>query len=110
MLLDVQRKLITNYYEFDKNEGGVIGNFEQFPLGTGLTSKVITTGKPLMLGTLEEEIANGAYFPPEVVEKGSGTTSQSWLGVPILAKDHPIGVVFLASYEPHAFNPQSLQP
>lgn len=104
MLLDVQRKMIINYYEFDKNEGGVIENLEQFPLGTGLTSKVITTGKPLMLGTLEEEVDNGAYFPPEVVEQGSGTTSQSWLGVPIFSKEEPIGVVFLASYEPHAFN------
>ena len=104
LLLDAKQNLITSYYEFDKNEGGLIENVEPFPLGVGLTSKVITTGMPLLLNVLEEEIANGAYFPPELVEQSSGTNSQSWLGVPIIINDRPIGVVFLASYAPHAFN------
>ncbi len=104
MLLDVKENLITNYYQFDKNEGGLIENLEPFPLGVGLSSKVITTGQPLLLSTLEEELANGAYFPPEVVEQSSGTIAQSWLGVPIINNDRPIGVVFLASYEPRSFN------
>lgn len=104
LLLDEKQNLITSFYEFDKNEGGLLENVEPFPLGVGLTSRVITTGKPLLLNTLEEEIASGAYFPPEVVEQGSGTISQSWLGVPIITNDRPIGVVFLASYQPRAFN------
>lgn len=104
MLLDVKQNMITSYYEFDKNEGGLIENVEPFPLGVGLSSQVITTGKPLLLNNLEEEIASGAYFPPEVVEQGSGTISQSWLGVPIINNDRPLGVVFLASYEQRAFN------
>ena len=104
LLLDVKQNLITTYYEFDKNEGGLIENVEPFPLGVGLSSKVITTGEPLLLNTLEEEIASGAYFPPEVVEVSSGTSSQSWLGVPIINNDRPIGVVFLASYAQRAFN------
>lgn len=104
MLLDEKQNLITSYYAFDKNEGGLIDNVEPFPLGVGLTSKVINTGKPLLLNTYEEEIASGAYFPPEVVEQGSGTISQSWLGAPIITNNRPIGVVFLASYEPRAFN------
>ena len=104
LLLDVKQNLITTYYEFDKNEGGLIENVEPFPLGVGLSSKVITTGQPLLLNTLEEEIASGAYFPPEVMAGSSGITSQSWLGVPIINNDRPIGVVFLASYEPRAFN------
>ncbi len=109
MLFDGQTNLIHIYYEFDKNEGGYIDYVEPFPLGTGLASKVITSRQPLMLGTLEEEIANGAYFPPEIIEKGSGSFSQSWLGVPILAGDHALGLVALAGYEPHAFNANHLR-
>jgi len=69
MLFDGQTNLIHIYYEFDKNEGGYIDYVAPFPLGTGLASQVITSRQPLMLGTLEEEIANGAYFPPEIIEK-----------------------------------------
>lgn len=108
MLLDVQKNLINTYYEYDRNECGVLENVQPFPLGTGLSSKVINSGKPLMLGTLDEEIANGAYFPSELVEQGSGTLTQSWLGVPIIAKDQSIGLVFLGSYEPYAFNENHL--
>jgi signal transduction histidine kinase/CheY-like chemotaxis protein len=103
-LLDPQRNLINSYFEFDKNEGGYIDIVEPFPLGTGLTSKVITSAQPLMLGTLEEEIANGAYFPPELLENSSGTLTQSWLGVPIIVNERVLGIIFLGDYKPHAYN------
>ncbi len=109
MLLDKQTNLIHIPYEYDKNEGGYIDYVEPFPLGTGLSSKVITSGKPLMAGTLEEEIANGAYFPPEIIEKGSGFYSQSWLGVPIIASEQVLGLVALADGRPHAFNQNHLR-
>jgi signal transduction histidine kinase/CheY-like chemotaxis protein len=108
MLFDAITNLIHIYYEFDRNEGGYIDYVEPFPLGTGLASKVINSRQPLTLGTLEEEIANGAYFPPEIIEKGSGSFSQSYLGVPILAGDSALGLVSLADYEPHAFNENHL--
>jgi GAF domain-containing protein/DNA-binding response OmpR family regulator/anti-sigma regulatory factor (Ser/Thr protein kinase) len=104
MLLDRHTNLIHVPYEFDKNEGGYIEYVEPFPLGTGLSSKVITSGQPLMLGTLEDEISQGAYFPPEIIEKGSGFFSQSWLGVPIVANDQVLGLMALADGRPHAFN------
>ena len=104
MLLDKHTNLIHVTYEYDKNEGGYIDYVEPFPLGTGLSSKVIAAGQPLMAGTLEEEIANGAYFPPEIIEKGSGFYSQSWLGVPIVASDRVLGLVALADGRPNAFN------
>jgi signal transduction histidine kinase/CheY-like chemotaxis protein len=109
MLSAEQEKLIYPYYEYDKNEGGYIDYVEPFPLGTGLASKVITSRQPLMLATLEEEIANGAYFPPEIIEKGSGAFSQSWLGVPILAGERALGLIGLADYKPHAFNENHLR-
>ena len=108
-LLDDKQNLIHSFYEYDKNEGGYIDDIEPFPLGTGLTSKVITSRQPLMLGTLEEEIANGAYFPPELMENGSGTLTQSWLGVPIIVNEKVLGIVFLGDYKPHAYNENHLQ-
>lgn len=109
MLLDRHTNLIHVPYEYDKNEGGYIDYVEPFPLGTGLSSKVITSGQPLMLGALEEEIANGAYFPPEIKEQGSGFFSQSWLGVPIMANEQVLGLVALADARPHAYNENHLR-
>jgi PAS domain S-box-containing protein len=109
MLLDRRTNLIHIPYEYDKNEGGYIDYVEPFPMGTGLSSKVITSGQPLMVGTLDEEIANGAYFPPEIIEKGSGFFSQSWLGVPIIASDQVLGLVALADGRPQAFNPNHMR-
>ncbi|HEX5807111.1 MAG TPA: hypothetical protein VFY25_00480, partial [Anaerolineales bacterium] len=85
MLLDKQTNLIHVPYEYDRNEGGYIDYVEPFPLGQGLSSRVIASGEPVLASTLEEETALGAYFPPEIIEKGSGFFSQSWLGVPIIA-------------------------
>jgi len=109
LLLDRQTSLIHSFYEYDKNEGGYIDTIEPFPLGTGLSSKVISSGQPLMLGTLEEETAAGAYFPPEVIEKGRGEFSQSWLGVPILAGEEVLGLIALADYRAHAYNENHLR-
>ncbi len=104
MLLDTQTNLISVPYEYDENEGGYLENVEPFPLGTGLASKVITSAQPLLLNTLAEEIANGAYFPPELVEKGTGIVSQSWVGVPIMAGERVLGLLALADSRTHAFN------
>ncbi len=104
MLLDRQTNMIHVPYEYDRNEGGYIDYVEPFPLGTGLSSRVITTGQPLMAGTLEEEIANGAYFPPEIIDQGKGFYSESWLGVPIMSSDQVLGLIALADGGPHKFN------
>ena len=104
MLLDKQTSLIHVPYEYDRNEGGYINYVEPFPLGTGLSSKVIMTGQPLIANTLEEEIANGAYFPPEIIAKGKDAYGKSWLGVPILSSDQVLGLIALADNRPHVFN------
>ncbi len=109
MLLDRKTNLIHIPYEYDENEGGYIDYVEPFPLGTGLSSKVITSGQPLLAGSLDEEIANGAYFPPEIIAKGSGFYSQSWLGVPIMVKDQALGLIALSDAHPHAFNESHLR-
>jgi len=104
MLLEPKQNLIHSYYEFDINEGGLIEFVEPWPLGTGLSSKVISSREPLLLNTLEEEISNGAYFPPELLAQSSGTLTQSWLGVPIITNEQVLGLIFLGSYQPYAFN------
>lgn len=104
MLVDRETNLIHVPYEYDRNEGGYIDYVDPFPLGTGLSSKVIETGQPLMANTLEEELANGAYFPPEIIEKGSGEFGQSWLGVPILAGERVLGLIALADNQSNIFN------
>ncbi|MCU0488866.1 MAG: GAF domain-containing protein [Anaerolineales bacterium] len=109
MLFDAQTNMIQVSYEYDKNEGGVVDYIEPFPLGTGLASKVIVSRQPLIVHTLEDEIANGAYFPPEVIARGAGNYSQSWLGVPVIAGDRLLGVVGLASYQERAFNENHLR-
>ncbi len=109
MLLEDQTNLIHVHYEFDRNEGGYIDHVEPFPLGTGLASKVISSRQPLMLGTLDELITHGAYFPPELLEQGSGVLSPSWLGVPIMVHDQVLGLVVLADNEPNAFNENHLR-
>jgi hypothetical protein len=76
MLFDAQTKSIQVFYEFDRNEGGYVENVEPFPLGTGLASKVIQTRLPLLLGSMEEQVANGAYFPVCWKER-EGLLSQS---------------------------------
>ncbi len=108
MLLDRQTNLIHVPYEYDDSEGGYIDYVEPFPLGTGLSSKVISTGQPLLLGTLEEELANGAYFPPEISAQGEGTPGQSWVGVPIMAHEQVLGLVALADNRAHAFTDHHL--
>jgi len=103
MLLEKKTHLIHVYYELDKQSGGDIDYIEPFPLGKGLASQVILSQEPLCLNTLEEEIAHGAYFPPEVIEQGHESLSQSWLGVPIIYKDEVLGIVALANYRPNTF-------
>ncbi len=107
-LLNAQTNMIHSYYEFDRNEGGIMEDVEPFPLGTGLTSKVIISKQPLMCLSLEEEVANGAYFPPELMEKSEGNVTESWLGVPIIFNDVVLGVIFLGDYRPNAFSDNHL--
>lgn len=109
MLLDRQTNLIHVLYAYDANKGGYIDYIEPIPLGTGLTSRVILSGQPLMLGTLEEELAHGAYFPPEIMNKGLGLPSQSWLGVPIIINDQALGLVSLADARPYVFGENHLR-
>ena len=108
-LLDAETNLIHCYYGFDKGEGGYVEDLVPFPIGTGLSSKVILSRQPLLLGSIEEQIANGAYYDEENLEQSSGVKTQSWLGVPIIVGDKVLGVVHLSDYRPAAYNQDHLR-
>ena len=92
-LYDAATNVISFPYEVEKGERL---STEPFELGPGLTSTVIRERKPLRIGTDEEAKAAGAITIGDV-------TTESWLGVPILAGDEVLGVIALESVEPHAF-------
>jgi signal transduction histidine kinase/CheY-like chemotaxis protein len=74
-------------------------------LGKGFSSHVIKTGEPLLLT---------AKFKREMYEQRfverSGTTSASWLGVPLRTSSRCIGVLVVQHYEDeHAYNDRDLE-
>ncbi|MCX6068198.1 MAG: GAF domain-containing protein, partial [Chloroflexi bacterium] len=94
LLREVTSDLIQVPYAFAKNYQDV----EPFALGTGLTSKVIISGKPLILGTFEQGVELGALTPTEEDK------TESYMGVPIVAGEKMLGVVSVQSYKQNAYN------
>jgi len=71
-------------------------------LGLGLTEYVLRTGSALMADRegLEKLYASGAAQP-------IGSRSRSWLGVPLICGDKPVGVLAVQSHsEEHRYTPR----
>jgi GAF domain-containing protein/CheY-like chemotaxis protein len=98
-IYDRLTNLISFPYELDD---GKRMHGEPIPLGEGLTSEMLRSGRGMRFGTLEDQMARGAvvgvYAEGEV-----GTLGQSWLGVPIMSGDEPVGAVVFSDKRPHAF-------
>ncbi len=92
-LHDPERDTLTFPYDMDE---GVQFDRGEFPVGPGLTSTVLRTGRSIRIGSVEEQEAAGA------VNVG-GSDTQSWLGAPIPAGNRVIGVVGLESLRSNAF-------
>jgi GAF domain-containing protein/DNA-binding response OmpR family regulator len=69
---------------------------EPFQFGSGLTSRVITTKQPLILGSFEEITGGGALLSPNAPD--DDLMPQSYLGVPIIVGDKAIGAIDVQSY------------
>jgi PAS domain S-box-containing protein len=106
LMLDAKHNLIVPAFEWD--EGQYIENVAPFSLGTGLTSRVIQSRQPLVLGTAAEAATLGAYYPPEGVEVNP-TVTQSYLGVPIVVGEKVLGVVSAHTYTQHAYDQNSVR-
>ena len=97
-LYDAGSNTINHLYYYDNGYVKV----KPFTMGRGLTSKIITTRQPLLLGSREEFEENGAVLVDSA--DGSEDQNQSYLGVPIFAGEIVFGVVALQSYQAQAFN------
>ncbi|MBA2381195.1 MAG: GAF domain-containing protein, partial [Chloroflexi bacterium] len=93
-LHDPATNLISWPYDIDEGEPF---HRDPGPLGPGLTSRVITSERPIRIGTLDEQLAAGG------IQIG-GTPMLSWLGVPIIGANRVIGVIGLESVRQHAFS------
>jgi GAF domain-containing protein/CheY-like chemotaxis protein len=85
-LLDPDRREISFPYYVEQ---GRVETQAPMAMGTGLTSRILTTRKPLRLN-------NEAEFT-EIGSRGVGTLARSWLGVPILVGEDAIGVISVQS-------------
>ena len=97
LLLNHENGIITVPYSYYKGYQKV----EPFSLGEGLTSKVINSRKPLLLGTSEEQIKNGGIFDENL---GEVDVTESYLGIPILFGGNVLGVVSVQSYKKNSFD------
>jgi len=83
-------------FELDIRDDHVLAK-ERMPLGEGLNSWVVKHHQPLLLGSTADERRMGLKSVPDT------KASESWLGVPMMARDHVIGVISVESYKKHAF-------
>ena len=91
--VDAARGWLDFPYAFEA--GGRV-HTEGFPLGEGLTSRVIRERRPVRFGQTEETDAAGAVT--------QGVINESWLGVPIIAGDDVIGVIVFEDPAKDAFD------
>ncbi|MDQ3127934.1 MAG: GAF domain-containing protein, partial [Chloroflexota bacterium] len=85
-LHDVEgERIIFPYF----NEFGASTGQEPIPFGTGLTSRIVQDRETLLLNRAADWQALGT--------RGVGTTSKSYLGVPILVGDRAIGAISVQS-------------
>ncbi len=97
-LYDKAKNLIEFPY-FVGDQGQPIQT-EPMELGEGLTSVVIQTRRPLLLGTYQQMVDLGTV----TVENGDARSPESWLGVPILAADSAIGVIALQDWPQNRYD------
>ncbi|HEX2833526.1 MAG TPA: ATP-binding protein [Thermoanaerobaculia bacterium] len=98
-LLDEQTNELS--FELDIRDGTKLPK-ERLPLGEGLNSWVVMNHQPLLLGSTAEERRIGV----KSVEDTKAT--ESWLGVPMIARDRVIGVIAVESFKKNAFTADDL--
>ena len=91
-LFDPQSNLISFPY-YQLNDAQIV--VEPRPLGEGLTSLVIQSRRPLVLGTFQAQLDVGAVI--------NGAPCDSYLGVPMVSGGVTVGVVSAQSHNEHAY-------
>jgi signal transduction histidine kinase len=98
-LLDEETNELS--FELDIREGVKLPK-DRLPVGEGLNSWVVRHHQPLLLGSTAEEQRFG------VKSVADTKPSESWLGVPMIARDRLIGVISVESYKKNAFSADDL--
>ena len=105
-LYDTTTQRINFPYFVDEAEGPPA----PFPLGTGLTSYVVRTGKPLLVGSemnaRKRRVGNEVTFEgyPDLRYVESGAPAAIWLGVPLSVDGQTFGVMAVQDYrDPQAY-------
>ena len=84
-------------FELDVRDDVVLPK-ETIPVGKGLNSWVIRHHQPLIVRSVEDERRLGLKAVAD------SKPTESWLGVPMLARDRVIGVISIESYRKNAFH------
>ena len=93
----------SNELSFELNVfGGVVRPKVRIPIDEGLNAWVFRNARPLLIGSSQDERKFG------IVSYDDGVPTESWLGVPMIARDHVIGVISVQSYARHAFSQDDL--
>ncbi len=74
-------------------ENGAVSSLPSYPLGEGLTSIVLRSRQPLLL--VEDTARQAEALGAKVV----GEPARSWLGVPLIANEQPIGAIVVQDLE-----------
>jgi signal transduction histidine kinase len=70
---------------------------ERIAVGEGLNSWVVQHHQPLLIGSVADEARLGLKAIADT------KPTESWVGVPMMARDHVIGVISVESYRKNAF-------
>ena len=99
-LLDEEKQEIEGVYLMDRDQRSP--NM-RVPLEQGLSSRVITTGKPLLINGSETAEAMGA------LTIGESGTPVSILAIPLLLSNKTIGMLSAQSYQANVYTEEDLQ-
>jgi GAF domain-containing protein len=99
-LLDEPARQIEAVYLMDR---GTIYPPRRAPLGQGISSRIIESGTPLLIGTLAEAEALGSS------NLGEGDQPPSILAVPMTLVGKPMGMLSVQNYQPNVYSQEDLQ-
>src|SRR5205085_11510667 len=83
-------------FELDVRDDAILPK-DRIPVGQGLNSWVVKHHQPLLIGSVADEARMG------VKTVADSKPTESWLGVPMIARDRVIGVISVESYKKHSF-------
>jgi signal transduction histidine kinase len=98
-LLDEESSELS--FELDVREETILAK-DRIPVGEGLNSWVVKHHRPLLIGSVADEARIG------VKAVADSKPTESWLGVPMIARDRVIGVISVESYKKNAFGDDDL--